>query len=62
MLDKRIEAARNGETIYQGAPCQSCGQPERYVSNNACVSCQREHTRKNRRKTREAIKQARRLQ
>ena len=59
MLSKRIEAAERGDTIYNGTPCRTCGGLGRYVSNNACVDCQREHTRKHKAKAREAIRRAR---
>ena len=58
MLDKRIEAAERGETIYAGTTCRSCGKAERYVSSNACVECQRTHRRTHRAKAREAINKA----
>jgi len=59
MLEKRIEAAERGDVTYQGTPCRSCGNADRYVSSNACVHCQREHTRTHRQKARKAINKAR---
>ena len=37
----RYRALRDGQSMYEGRPCRHCGCTTRYVSNYACVPCQR---------------------
>jgi len=59
MLNERVQAAGRGDYIYQGKPCQTCGNESRYVSSNVCMNCQKAHSKKYRAKARDAIKEAR---
>jgi hypothetical protein len=38
-LSPRDIAARNGKRKYDGKPCKTCGETERYTINCACVAC-----------------------
>lgn len=55
----RTEAAKQGQSRYNGKPCRVCGNTERYVLSNNCVACSKEATKKARVKYKELIDQAR---
>lgn len=59
MLDKRLEAAKRGDTIYAGKACRTCGNEARYVSTNACVHCQKQQSSQYKKAARQAIREAR---
>ena len=46
-MSERMEAAKRGETHYEGGQCGKCGNRLRYTSNATCVACSKEASKEN---------------
>ncbi len=55
----RIDAAKRGTGKYIGKPCRICGNTLRYTASASCVACTCRHSKNNRLRIRELLKQAR---
>lgn len=40
------KASQGNKLTYYGKPCRTCGNTERYVSNNRCVPCKKKNSKK----------------
>lgn len=58
MDDKRLEAAKRGESRYMGTACRTCGNSERFTSNGNCVACTQAYTRRKREQVKALMAQA----
>jgi hypothetical protein len=58
MNHARKRAAQAGQTRYQGGPCKTCKNTERFTANGNCSTCQFEHNAFYQRKIQELLKAA----
>lgn len=55
---KRLEAAKRGETIYEGKPCKHGHGVKRYTSNGVCIECTALRSTERTGKIRDALREA----